>query len=170
MTPIVISKEYTPTGGSHGSLVVETIETAKSRTRRKPTSLDARKPPEKAPTKGKKLKAKAAAEEKAKVLEDESMLSALIDIPRDMLKSDAVNYEESTRIYEEYWSSCTDSYITKVDKIHEILIDQLEAPLVELNVRCLEEKGIRSALKFYLEMLDLRNKMTLCAMPQNLTD
>ena len=65
MIPIVISREYTPTGGSHGSLVVETTEIAKSRTRRKTTSLDARKPPEKAPAKGKKLKAKAAAEKKA---------------------------------------------------------------------------------------------------------
>ena len=170
MTPIVISREYTPTGGSHGSLVVETTETAKSRTRQKTTSLDARKPPEKAPAKGKKLKEKAAAEEKAKVMEDESMISTLTDIPRDTVKNDAVNYEESTRIYEEYWSSCTNSYITKVDEIHEISIDQLEAPPAELNVRCLEEKEIRSALKFYLEMPDPRNKMTLCAMPQNLTD
>ena len=170
MTPIVISREYTPTRGSHGSLVVETIEIAKSRTRRKTTSLDTRKPPEKAPTKGKKLMEKTAAEEKAKVLEDESMISELTDIPKDTVKSDSVNYEESTRIYEEYWSSCTNSYINKVDEIHEISINQLEAPPAELNVRCLEEKGIRSALKFYLEMPDPRNKMTLCAMPQNLTD
>ena len=170
MTPIVISREYTPAGGSHGSLVVETTETAKSRTRRKTTSLEARKSPEKAPAKGMKLKEKVAAEEKAKVMEDESMISALIDSPRDTVKIDAVNYEESTRIYKEYWSSCTDSYITKVDEIHEISIHQLEAPPTELNVCCLEEKGIRSALKFYLEMPDPRNKMTLCAMPQNLTD
>ena len=102
MTPIVISREYTPTGGSHGSLVVETTETAKSRTRRKTTSLDARKPPEKALAKGKKLKEKTTAEEKAKVLEDKSMISALTDIPRDTMKSYAVNYEESTKIYEEY--------------------------------------------------------------------
>ena len=98
------------------------------------------------------------------------MVSALTDIPRDTLKSDAVNYEESTRIYEEYWSSCTDSYITKVNKIHEISIDQLEAPPAKLNVRYLEEKEIRSTLKFYLEMSDPRNKMLLCGMPQNLMD
>ena len=100
MTPIVISREYAPVGGSHRFLVVETTETAKSRTRRKTTSLDAKIPPEKAPAKAKKLKEKAAAEEKAKVIEDESMISTLTDIPMDTVKNDAVRspqgYTKST--------------------------------------------------------------------------
>jgi hypothetical protein len=46
----------------------------------------------------------------------------------------------------------------------------LETPPENLNICTLEEKGILKALAYYLEMTDPNKKMTLCAMPQDLTN
>ena len=69
---------------------------------------------------------------------------------------------------EDYWSSCTDSYVGGIECKYTIPVEQLEIPPEHLNIRGLEEKIIVSTLQFYLEMLDPDKKMTLCAMPQNM--
>ena len=96
------------------------------------------------------------------------MASVITTLPRDVQDGKEINYVESRKIYEDYYTSCSDSYIGDIKKLYQISIDQLETPPEYLNVRCIEEKGILSVLKYYLEILDPSKKMTLCTMPQYL--
>jgi len=97
------------------------------------------------------------------------MVSVITTLPKDVREGEEINYEESRKIYKDYWTSCMDSYVGGVKKTYQLSIDKLEKPPEHLNVRSIEEKGIQSALNYYLEMPDPSKKMTLCAMPQDLT-
>ena len=164
--PLSVQREYKETEANDANRVVETIETAKSQTKWKTTPRDGRGTPN--AREGKKGSWKIDVAKKAKELEDGSMASVITTLPRDVQEGEEINYKESKKIYEDYWISCTDLYFGGVEKMYQILIDQLETPLEHLNVWCIEEKGILSALKYYLEMPDPSKKMTLCAMPQDL--
>jgi hypothetical protein len=169
MAPMSISKEYTDAGGSHGSLVVETANTGRSKTKKKSTLRESRGTPQNVPTPAARGKKKATAEEKGKEAENDSMASALTTLPKDVRGSvEEIDVQESKRVYEEFWASCTDSYVFGQDKTFPIPIENLETPPAHLNIRGLEEKMVISCLNFFLEMPDPDKKNTLCAMPQNL--
>ena len=92
-------------------------------------------------------------------------------LPKDVTEAkEEINDEESRKTYEEYWSSCIDSYVFRQGTKFKIPIEQLETPLETLNIRALEERGVNKCLHYFLEMPDPDKKMTLCAMPQGLKE
>lgn len=93
---------------------------------------------------------------------------ALTEVPKDLKAGQKADYEESWRIYENYSSECTDSYIFSIETKFNISVDQLETPIDDLNVRSLEDAHIKNTLQFLLEMPDKDSKLTLCAMPVGL--
>ena len=95
------------------NLVVETTETAKSRTKRKTMPQVGRGTPD--ARKGKKGSQKIDVAEKAKEFEDGSMAFVITILPRDVEEGEEINYEESRKIYEDYWTSCMDSYVGGVE-------------------------------------------------------
>ena len=97
------------------------------------------------------------------------MESALTDIPRDF-DSEKPDYKNSCEVYERYWAECTSSYIGGVETSYPISIDQLETPPADLNVRSLEDKMVEVIMHYLVEMPDKDKKLTLCAMPKNLTE
>ena len=124
--PLSVQREYKEMESSDVNLVVGTTETAKSQTKRKTTPRDSRGTPD--AMEGKKGSRKINAAEKAKELEDGSMTSMITILPNDMQEGEEINYKESKKIYEDYWTSCTDSYVGGVEKTYQISIDQLETP------------------------------------------
>ena len=62
------------------------------------------------------------------------MASVITTLPRDVQDGEEINYEESRKIYEDYWTSYTDSYVGGVEKTYQILINQSEIPPKHLNV------------------------------------
>ena len=171
LKPLSITKEYTGAGASNGSLVVETSNTQRSKTKMKTTPKEGRGTPSKIVLPGPKTKGKAVAEAKKKVQEDDSMASVITTLPKDAMGvKEVIDYDKSKKVYKEYWSSCTDSYIFGISKKFEIHVDQLQSSPKTHNVCCLEERGVTAILNFFLEMPDPDQKMTLCAMPQNLSE
>ena len=79
---------------------METIEIAKSRTKRKAIPRDSRRTPDAGERK--KGSQKIDAVEKAKELEDGSMASMITILPRDVQEGEEINYKESKKIYEDY--------------------------------------------------------------------
>ena len=170
MRPISISKEYSGGGGSQGSPVVRETESGVSKTKRKQTTKNSRGEPQDNQPKGPRTRGKALAEAVAKAIEEDSIASILTCLPRDHEGNDPdFNYEESRKVYEEYWSSCTDSYIFGQGAKYTISIDQLETPPETHNIRTLEERGVMKCLHYFLEMPNTDKKMTLCTMPKDLT-
>jgi len=80
-----------------------------------------------------------------------------------------IDYDKSKKVYEDYSLSYTNSYLVGIIEKFVIFIDQLETPSETLNIHALEEKGVMTSLNFFLEMLNPNKKMTLYAMPFNLT-
>ena len=171
MRAISLSREYSGAGASLQSPVVVTTDTGRSKTKRKFTPVDGRGSASASPRKGVRAQSKAAAEAEAKKEETESLASELTALPQDVHGSDDdIKFEESRKAWEDYWTSCESSYVEGREKKFVIPIDRLETPPENLNIRGFEEKGVISALNFFLNMPDPDKKLTLCAMPQNLTE
>ena len=169
MTPLTISKEYGAAGGSHGSPTIHITESGRSKTKRKSTAQEGREKPEETKGKGPTTRGKAAAEALAK--NEDNIASVVTVLPKDVTGAEEeINYEESRKTYEEYWSSYTNLYVFGQGTKFKIPIEQLEIPPETLNIRALEERGVNKCLHYFLEMPDPDKKMTLCAMPQGLKE
>ena len=168
MQPLSLTRDYGSQGASQGSLVLATPETRRSHTKRKTTPVNARSTPSDTPQTGVRTRSKKLEGEDEEEPMPESMASKLVNIPKDIRGSiKEIDYQESCKIYEGFWAECTDSYIFGIATKFKISIDQLETPPENLNIRGLEEAGVKKTMNYLLEMPDPDKKMTLCAMPIN---
>ena len=171
MQPLSLTRDYGSQGASQGSLVLATPETKRSHTKHKTTAVNARGTASDTPQTGVRTRSKKLEAEDEEEPLPESMASKLVNIPKDIGGSvKEIDYEESCKIYEGYWAECTDSYIFGIATKFKISIDQLETPPENLNIRGLEEAGVKKTMNYLLEMPDPDKKMTLCAMPINVKE
>ena len=172
MLPLSLTRDYGSQGASQGSLVLATPETRRSHTKHKTTPVNARGTPSDTPQTGVRTRSKKLeAEDEEEPMPENSMASELVNIPKDIGGSvKEIDYQESYKIYEGYWAECKDSYIFGIATKFKISIDQLETPPENLNIRGLEEAGVKKTMNYLLEMPDPDKKMTLCAMPINVKE
>ena len=115
-----------------------------------------------------KTRGKAVKETLAK--NKDNIASVVIVLPRDMTGAEEeVNYEESHKVYKEYWSVCTDSYVFGLGAKFKIPIEQMVSLPETLNIQALEERWVNKCLDYFLEMPNPHKKMTLYLMPHGLT-
>ena len=92
-----------------------------------------------------------------------SYADEMASIPHSGATDKRPDYEEVSRVYKSFWTTCEDAYLFKLDDKKEIDIFQLVEPPATFNIRS-KENRIMKKLVNWLNMPDKSAKQTLCVM------
>ena len=133
---------------------------------------NAKKLAEKAPEQKKNIQAKAQPKKipVVKTLEvsevaEPNYVDEMASIPHSGATDKKPDYEEVSRVYKSFWTTCEDAYLFKLDDKKEIDISQLVEPLATFNIRSKENRIVKEFVNWLLNMPDKSTRQTLCVMP-----
>ena len=86
-------------------------------------------------------------------------------IPHSRATERKPDYEEVSKVYKKFWTTCEDAYIFKPDDKKEIDISQLISPPATFNIRSKEDRIVEDLVNWLLNMPDKSTRQTLCVMP-----
>ena len=86
-------------------------------------------------------------------------------IPHSRATNKRPDYEEVSRVYKSFWTTCKDAYLFKLDDKKEIDILQLVSPPATFNIRSKENQIVKELVNWLLNMPDKSTRQTLCVMP-----
>ena len=89
----------------------------------------------------------------------------MASIPHSGATDKRPDYEEVSRVYKSFWTTCEDAYLFKLDDKKEIDISQLVSPPATFNIRSKENRIVKELVNKLLNMLDKSTRQTLCVMP-----
>ena len=94
-----------------------------------------------------------------------SYADEMAGIPHSGATDKRLDYEEVSRIYKTFWTTCEDAYLFKLDDKKEIDISQLVEPPATFNIRTKEKQIVKELVNWLLNMPDKSTRQTLCVMP-----
>ena len=93
-----------------------------------------------------------------------SYADEMASIPHSGATDKRPDYEEVSRVYKSFWTTCEDAYLFKLDD-KEIDISQLVEPPATFNIRSKENRIVKELVNWLLNMPDKSTRQTLCVMP-----
>ena len=133
---------------------------------------NAKKSAEKAPEQKKNMQPKAQPKKIIVVRTSEvsevaepSYADEMASIPHSGEIDKRPDYEEVSRVYKSFWTTCEDVYLFKLDDKKEIDISQLVEPPATFNIRSKKNRIVKELVNWLLNMLDKSTRQTLCVMP-----
>ena len=94
-----------------------------------------------------------------------SYVDEMASIPHFGATDKRPDYEEVSRVYKSFWTTCEDAYLFKLDDKKEIDISQLVEPPATFNIRSKENRIVKELVNWLLNMPDKSTRQTLCVMP-----
>ena len=94
-----------------------------------------------------------------------SYADKMASIPHSGATDKRPDYEEVSRVYKSFWTTCEDAYLFKLDDKKEIDISQLVEPPATFNIRSKENRIVKELVNWLLNMPDKSTRQTLCVMP-----
>ena len=94
-----------------------------------------------------------------------SYAEEMVSIPHSGATDKRPDYEEVSRVYKSFWTTCEDAYLFKLDDKKEIDISQLVEPPATFNIRSKENRIVKELVNWLLNMPDNSTRQTLCVMP-----
>ena len=94
-----------------------------------------------------------------------SYADKMASIPHSGATDKRPDYEEVSRVYKSFWTTCEDAYLFKLDDKKEIDISQLVEPPATFNIRSKENRIVKELVNWLLNMPDKSMRQTLCVMP-----
>ena len=141
-----------------------------SRDSRRPRN--AKKSTEKAPEQKKNIQAKTQPKKilvvkmsEVSEVAEPNYADEMASIPHSGATDKKPDYEEVSRVYKSFWTTCKDTYLFKLDDKKEIDILKLVEPLATFNIRSKENRIVKELVNWLLNMPDKSTKQMLCVMP-----
>ena len=72
------------------------------------------------------------------------------------------DYQEVSRVYKSFWTTCEDAYLFKLDDKKEIDISQFVEPPATFNIRSKENRIVKELVNWLLNMPNKSTRQTLC--------
>ena len=94
-----------------------------------------------------------------------SYADEMASIPHFGATNKKPDYEEVSRVYKSFGTTCEDAYLFKLDDKKEIDISQLVEPPATFNIRSKENRIVKELVKWLLNMPDKSLKQILSVMP-----
>ena len=94
-----------------------------------------------------------------------SYADEMASIPHSGAIDKKPDYEEVSRVYKSFWTTCEDAYLFKLNDKKEIDISQLVEPPATFNIRAKEKRIVKELVNWLLNMPNKSTRQTLCVMP-----
>ena len=94
-----------------------------------------------------------------------SYADEMASIPHSGATNKKLDYEEVSRVYKSFWTTCEDVYLFKLDDKKEIDISQLVEPPATFNIRAKEKRIMKELVNWLLNMPNKSTRQMLCMMP-----
>ena len=75
------------------------------------------------------------------------------------------DYDNTSQIFEKYWTECSDCYVFSLLNKRELSVQQLVQAPADWTIRSIEKEGVNKMVDYLLKKADKTDLQTLCVMP-----